>query len=71
MRKLTPLADYPNFARDDITGQILNINRDEAARAKAIRQQRNSEREEYEALKADVQDIKVMLMKLLENGTNG
>lgn len=71
MRKLTPLADYPNFVRDDITGQILNINRDEAARAKAVRSRRNSEREELEALKADVQDIKVMLMKLLENGTNG
>lgn len=70
MRKLTPISDYPDFVKDEKTGMILNINNDKIMQSRKIREQRAKEREELEALKSDVQDIKEMLRKLLENSSN-
>lgn len=71
MTKFKKVEDHPGLVKDDITGQILNINKDKIAQTRALRAQKKKEREEFETLKSDVNYIKVMLKKLLENGTNG
>ena len=70
MRKVLPIVDYPDFVKDEDTGMILNINNDKITQTQKIREQKMKERQEIEALKSDVQDIKEMLRKLLENSSN-
>lgn len=70
MRKVSPITDYPDFVKDNDTGMILHINNEKVIQAQKIREQKTRERQEIEALKSDVQDIKQMLRKLLENSSN-
>jgi len=68
---LIPVKDHPDLAKDTTTGAIVNINRDKYLRQKKLQEQRKTQREELDTLKSDVQEIKMLLHKLLENGTNG
>lgn len=70
-RKLLPVDGYPDLALDPATNMILNINTSKAERNKLIRHEKMKHDAEFENLKSDVQQIKAMLQKLLENGTNG
>ena len=70
MRELKPITGHPGLVKDPVTGMIININTDKISKNKALREQRKQEREEIENLKSDVNDIKMMLKKLLESGTN-
>ena len=66
-----PVKDHPHLARDLSTGMILNINKSNHKRKKLVTEAKMQERAEIDQLKSDVNDIKMMLQKLLENGTNG
>jgi hypothetical protein len=57
--------------RDIKTNAIININKDKAEQRHKARELRLQEKQEFEQVKSDVQDIKAMLQKLLENGSNG
>ena len=71
MADLIPVKDHPDLARDSVTGMILNINKSKTKHKKLEAQQRKQDRSEIEQLKSDVGDIKMMLQKLLENGSHG
>jgi hypothetical protein len=61
-----PIEGHPDLVKDVRTGMILNINNDKIMQSRKIREQKIKERQELESLKADVQDIKQMLQKLIE-----
>lgn len=60
----------PDFVRDEDTGQLININTDNAKRVKTKRDMMIRERERLNALESDMRDIKAMLQQLLENNNN-
>lgn len=67
---LIKVEGQPGLARDKKTGAILNINSTEINRIKELRKNqrdlRRSEREEINQLKSDVEEIKMMLSKIVE-----
>jgi len=71
MPNYIPVKDHPNLVRDPNTNMILNINKSNRKRRELVEEARKQERAEIDQLKSDVSDIKMMLQKLLENGTNG
>ena len=71
MRRLIPVEGRPDLARDPITNVIVSINNKKAEQTKELYQHRQKEREEIDQLKTDVQEIKQLLLKLIENGSNG
>lgn len=71
MRNLIPVKDHPDLARDAETGMIVNINKDKHRQHLENVERIKKEKEEIESLKTDVQQIKMMLQQLLENGSNG
>ena len=70
-RTLVPIEGHPDLARDIKTNAIININKDKAEQRRKARELKLKEKQEFEHVKNDVQDIKAMLQKLLENGSNG
>ena len=68
---LIPIEGHPDLVRDIKTNAIININKDKAEQRHKARELRLQEKQEFEQVKSDVQDIKTMLQKLLENGSNG
>jgi hypothetical protein len=71
MALFSPINGHADLVKDESTGMIININKSKADQVRARRARATAEREEIEALKSDVQDIKIMLKQLLENGANG
>ena len=71
MSDYIPVKDRPDLARDLRTGMIVNINKSKTRQRQLELEQRQKEKDELEKLKSDVGEIKMMLQKLLENGTNG
>lgn len=71
MRTLIPVKDYPDLARDANTGMIVNINKDKHKQHLNMVERIKKDKNEISSLKSEVQDMKIMLQKLLENGTNG
>lgn len=61
-----PVDGHPNLVRDRQTNAILNINNDDIQTKMKVRAAKLKEREEIETLKNDVQEIKSLLIKLLE-----
>jgi len=55
-----------NLVRDTSNGAILNINRNEFAKAKQARNQRFKKEQEFVELQNEVGEIKSMLKQLLE-----
>jgi len=70
MRKLIPVEGYPNLVRDERTGIILDINKSKAEQYRRLRDKKMKEKSEVQALRSEVQELKTMLQKLLENGHN-
>ena len=71
MSDYIPVKDHPDLVRDPNTNMILNIYKSNHKRKKLVTEAKMQERAEIDQLKSDVNDIKMMLQKLLENGTNG
>lgn len=70
MRKLVSISEHQDYVKDETTGMILHINKDKIMQNQLIREQKARERQDIESLKSDVQLIKEMLRKLLENSSN-
>tara|TARA_Y100000389_G_scaffold165307_1_gene169437 strand:- start:1901 stop:2116 length:216 start_codon:yes stop_codon:yes gene_type:complete len=70
MSSYISVEGYPDLARDKSTGMILNINKDNTDAFIKKRDRELQQREEIETLKSDVQDIKMMLQKLIESFAN-
>jgi hypothetical protein len=70
MRTLIPVKDNPDLARDAQTGMIVNINKNKHKQHLELIERKKKEKEEIQALKSDVQEIKMLLQKMLENGHN-
>lgn len=70
-RNLIPVKGHPDLARDMNTNAIVNINKEQADRRRAARDALIREKQEFEQVKSDVKEIKALLHKLLENGSNG
>ena len=55
-----------DLARCPNSGAIININKDEIQKAKAIKIARKNKDKEFQELKQDVEELKVLLNKLVE-----
>lgn len=71
--KLTAVKDEPDFARDEESGAIININRSEiqyAREAKRLRQLKKQEERNLKVkvdnLERDMKDIKALLSTIVE-----
>lgn len=64
--KIIKASNAPGFGRDPETGAIININTTEVSAARKAKERRLKEKEELNALKQDVSDIKTMLNQLIE-----
>jgi len=71
MRNLMKVKDKPDLRRDLSTGMIVNINKDKHRHHLQQVEQVKTERKRINDLENDVQEIKMMLKKLLENGSHG
>ena len=69
--RLVPVKGYPDLARDLKTNVIVNINKEKAERRRVARESLIRDKQELEQVKYDVKEIKALLHKLLENGSNG
>lgn len=71
--KLIPVDGKPDLARDPNTGAIVNINTNEMRAARERKKKRKMQQAEFQqlrndvdSLKDDMNDIKVLLTKLVE-----
>lgn len=64
--KLIPAENAPGFARDAETGAIININKSEIQQAREAKRLRKQKEQEFDQLKRDVDDIKIMLTQIAE-----
>tara|TARA_Y100001937_G_C7023510_1_gene286607 strand:- start:41 stop:253 length:213 start_codon:yes stop_codon:yes gene_type:complete len=64
--KLSSIEGESGYARDEDTGAILNVNKQEISQAKQAKLNRLKQRDEIKNLKRDVDDIKGMLSKIME-----
>lgn len=76
MDKYSKIMDKPGFVKDNETGAILNINKSEIEMAKQRKLERQKEKEhrqtiveEVDSLKKDINEIKMLLGKILEAGS--
>ena len=60
------VKDHPDLVRDPKSGAIININRTEAERYKAISGRNRQRNEELQELKDEVRELKVLLQQLIE-----
>ena len=63
---------HSNLARTGIYGSIVNINKEEIAAARKRKLERKQKEKDFENLKNEVGDIKIMLNKIIEklDGSN-
>ena len=65
---------HSNLARTGIYGSIVNINKEEIAAARKRKLERKQKEKDFEDLKNEVGDIKIILNKIVEkldgNNTN-
>ncbi len=64
---LIPVEGEPTLFRDRNTGAIINMDTSGYAQYKRMKQRRQTEREELDTLKKDIEEIK----SLLKEFTNG
>ena len=64
---LIPVEGHSNLFRDKNTGAIVNTDSSGYAQYKKLKQRRQTEREELDILKKDIEEIK----SLLKEFTNG
>ena len=65
---LIPVEGEPNLFRDRNTGAIINMDTSGYAQYKRMKQRRQTEREELDTLKKDIEEIK-SLLKEITNGS--
>ena len=66
MSDLFGVKGNSNLARCPNSGAIININKDEIRKAKAIKVARQNKDKEFQELRQDVDELKVLLNKLVE-----
>ena len=66
MSNWIPVEGNSNLARCPNSGVIININKDEIQKAKAIKIARQNKDKELQELRQDVDELKVLLNKLVE-----
>jgi|TARA_A200000159_G_scaffold146836_1_gene153470 hypothetical protein len=66
MSQYVPVEGNPNFGRCPNSGAIVNINKDEIQKARAAKKARKNKDKEFQELKQDVDELKVLLNKLVE-----
>lgn len=66
MSRYVSVEGNPNLGRCPNSGAIVNINKDEIQKAKAIKIARKNKDKEFQELKQDVEELKVLLNKLVE-----
>ena len=64
--KLIMVEGSTSLARNPDTGGIVNINKDEIQKARALKQKRREEKSEFQELKNEVSELKELLNKLVE-----
>ena len=57
---------HTNLIRDNNSGAVLNINKNEISAARKRKLERRQKEQEFEDLKNEVGDIKNMLTKIIE-----
>ncbi len=57
---------HNGIVKDTDTGMILNINKQEISAARKRKLERREKEKEFENLKNEVSDIKIMLTKIIE-----
>ncbi len=62
----TKVEGHRDLVRDNSSGAILNINKDEISAARKRKLERRQKEKEFEDLKNEVSDIKNMLTKIIE-----
>lgn len=65
-KRFTMVEGSTSFARDNKTGAIVNINKNEMNAARARKEKRLQQQQEIDQLKSDVSDIKKMLQQIVE-----
>lgn len=59
------VKNHPNLVRDSQSGAIININQNSYLSAKFRKQQIKKNKERFDQLEKEVQEIKIMLEKIL------
>ena len=62
----TKVEGHRDLVRDNSSGAILNINKDEISAARRRKLERKQKEKEFEELKNEVGDIKNMLNQIIE-----
>lgn len=62
----TKVEGHRDLIRDNNSGAILNINKDEISAARKRKLERRQKEKEFEELKNEVSDIKNMLNQIIE-----
>ena len=57
---------HSGLARDPNSGAIVNINKDEIQKARETKAKRQKQKSEFQELRQDVDELKVLLNKLVE-----
>ena len=58
---------HTDLFRDENSGAIININKQGVSAARKRKLERRQKEKEFEELKNEVSDIKIMLTKIIEN----
>lgn len=66
MSKLISVEGHPGLARDPVSGAIININKNEIQQARSRKLSLKEKEKRFDKLEEDVSEIKLLLMKLLE-----
>lgn len=64
--KLIKVDGEPSLVRHNLTGAVLNINKNEVELARERKKLRKEKEQEFEDLKNEVGEIKELLLKLIE-----
>lgn len=64
---MIPVDGHKNLYRDEQTGAIVNLNQSEYNNYVLLREQKRREKLEIQNIKNDIQEIKSILYKLIEN----
>jgi hypothetical protein len=63
---LIPVEGHPGLFRDPSTNAVINTNKRSAQQAREARENIIKQKQEFEDMKRDVQEIKELLQQLLE-----
>ena len=67
MNKYIQVDGHPGLVRDRSSGAIINVNSQEMTNARARKAKWRADQEELVSFRSDVQEMKAMLAKILED----